>query len=203
LSSSSRIRREIAMSVLRAGEAGGLVRQHENASEGHQSATSLVNSSRKQEKGERWRDREMDEMEEMEEMEGEDHHPGPWADLREEPLERGSLPSPAAARPPRPQRFVFNFPEAWEECLAPFDDLGIHAGQKPSGPLFMAFSMAITGMTTIELAFVAPLVLYVLAWDSLATQFTYLALTTALVSQIPKRFVWRSRPYLAGRAQMP
>jgi len=92
------------MSVLRAGEAGGLVRQHENASEGHQSATSLVNSSRKQEKGERWRDREMDEMEEMEEMEGEDHHPGPWADLREEPLERGSLPSPAAARPPRPQR---------------------------------------------------------------------------------------------------
>jgi len=40
---------------------------------------------------------------------------------------------------------VFNFPEAWEECLAPFDDLGIHAGQKPSGPLFMAFSMAITG----------------------------------------------------------
>jgi len=43
-------------------------------------------------------------------------------------------------------------------------------------------------MTTIELAFVAPLVLYVLAWDSLATQFTYLALTTALVSQIPKRY---------------
>jgi membrane-associated phospholipid phosphatase len=96
---------------------------------------------------------------------------------------------------------VVKFPEAWEERLRAFDDLGIRWLQRPSGPLFLALALAITGCTTIELAFVVPVVLFVTGWDSLATEFTYLALTTALVSQIPKRFLWRSRPYVAGRAQ--
>lgn len=46
------------------------------------------------------------------------------------------------------------------------------------------------------------MVLFVTGWDSVATQFTYLALVTALTSQIPKRFLWRTRPYLANRAQI-
>jgi len=43
-------------------------------------------------------------------------------------------------------------------------------------------------------------VLFFLGYDGIATEFAYLALILALFSQIPKRFVWRLRPYMAGRA---
>lgn len=96
---------------------------------------------------------------------------------------------------------MVKFPEAWDAWLQRADDAIIRWLQRPAGPIFMALSLAITACTTIELAFVVPVVLFVAGWDSLATELTYLALTTALVSQIPKRFLWRSRPYVAGRAQ--
>jgi len=47
---------------------------------------------------------------------------------------------------------------------------------------------------------VAPFILYVLGYDDAATETTYLVLTTAFFSQIPKRFIWRYRPHAVGRA---
>ena len=37
--------------------------------------------------------------------------------------------------------------------------------------------------------------------DDVATESTYLILVTAFFSQIPKRFIWRYRPYVVGRAE--
>jgi len=48
---------------------------------------------------------------------------------------------------------------------------------------------------------VAPFILFVFGWDDVATEVTYLILVTAFCSQIPKRFVWRYRPYVVGRAE--
>jgi len=54
----------------------------------------------------------------------------------------------------------------------------------------------------IEIGIAGPFVLYILGFDGLATEFTYIALILALVSQVPKRFLWRFRPYMVNRAQM-
>lgn len=45
-----------------------------------------------------------------------------------------------------------------------------------------------------------PLMLFTLGADTAGTLATYLMLSLALLSQIPKRFLWRSRPYMVGRA---
>eukprot|EP00769_Ergobibamus_cyprinoides_P002729 gnl/Ergobibamus_cyprinoides/3877.p1 GENE.gnl/Ergobibamus_cyprinoides/3877~~gnl/Ergobibamus_cyprinoides/3877.p1 ORF type:complete len:123 (+),score=20.99 gnl/Ergobibamus_cyprinoides/3877:317-685(+) len=45
-----------------------------------------------------------------------------------------------------------------------------------------------------------PVVLLFAGLDSLATPLIPLMFFAALVSQIPKRFVWRDRPFMAGRA---
>jgi hypothetical protein len=52
----------------------------------------------------------------------------------------------------------------------------------------------------IETGIATPFVLYVLGFDGLATELSYLMLLLALFSQIPKRFLWRYRPYMVGRA---
>lgn len=57
-------------------------------------------------------------------------------------------------------------------------------------------------ITTIEISIAIPMVLYATGWDGLATALTYLAITTTFTSQIPKRFVWRFRPYMVGRAEL-
>jgi len=48
---------------------------------------------------------------------------------------------------------------------------------------------------------VMPYVFFILGWDQLAIEFTYLVLLTTTISQIPKRFVWRFRPYMVHRAR--
>ena len=54
--------------------------------------------------------------------------------------------------------------------------------------------------TTIEFGIMLPFVLHGLGIDSLATLFTYIAVALGIIPQIPKRFIWRSRPYMVGRA---
>jgi membrane-associated phospholipid phosphatase len=103
---------------------------------------------------------------------------------------------------PPQRRFLFIFPERWERWLAPFDDFLIEYCQKPRGLFFTYLSLLITAMTTIEISIAVPMVLYVAGWDGLGTEFTWLALMTTLTSQIPKRFLWRFRPYMVGRAEL-
>lgn len=53
----------------------------------------------------------------------------------------------------------------------------------------------------LEISVAAPIALYVLGWDAVATDILYLSLTLSTLSQIPKRFLWRYRPFMVHRAQ--
>lgn len=62
--------------------------------------------------------------------------------------------------------------------------------------IFKSFSVSVA----IEIIFAVPFILLALGIDGLGTEFTYLGLITAFISQIPKRFVWRYRPWMVQRA---
>lgn len=94
------------------------------------------------------------------------------------------------------------FPVYMERKLKSFDDPIIAFCQRFEGKRWYYFSLFCTGLVSIEFGIAAPLVLYILGYDGLGTEFVYLALLTALISQIPKRFMWRFRPYMVNRAKM-
>jgi len=85
--------------------------------------------------------------------------------------------------------------------LAPIDDALIESLQKPSGPVVYYFNVFLSALTAIETGVIAPYALFVLGYDAAATAVTYLVLVTAFGSQFPKRFIWRFRPYVLGRAE--
>jgi len=99
-------------------------------------------------------------------------------------------------------RAAWVFPVYIEKKLKWFDDPIISFCQRFEGKWWRYFSLFCTGLVSIELGIASPLVLFILGYDGLATEFVYLALLTALISQIPKRFVWRFRPYMVNRAKM-
>lgn len=97
-------------------------------------------------------------------------------------------------------KWLWVFPEHIENKLKVFDDPIIKVCQSLQGKFWKWFSLAVTGVMAIEIGIAVPFVLFFLGYDGIATELAYLALILALVSQIPKRFVWRLRPYMAGRA---
>ena len=107
-------------------------------------------------------------------------------------------------RPPRmnykPRLMALrSFPPPLELWLAPFDDAGIRfaqaAGQGYMGRTLEYLSQFATLASAIELGLAAPLAFYCLAWDGFASWFSYCMLMVVLVSQVPKRFLWRDRPF--------
>ncbi|GAM21850.1 hypothetical protein SAMD00019534_050250 [Acytostelium subglobosum LB1] len=99
------------------------------------------------------------------------------------------------------KRFVYRFPLWMEEKLRRFDDPIIALCQRNTSRAMYYFSLGITAFVAIEIAVMAPFVLFILGQDALATEYTYLALLLALLSQVPKRFLWRFRPYMVHRAK--
>lgn len=106
----------------------------------------------------------------------------------------------ANAEEPPERKWRARFPLAAERFLQPFDDPLIALVQRLEGRWVYWLCMALTGMTAIEVILVAPFVCHVLGLDGLAVELTYLALFTAMLSQVPKRFVWRHRPWMVRRA---
>jgi len=98
--------------------------------------------------------------------------------------------------------YLWMFPVSLEKRLQHFDDPLIKTCQLLRGKLWYYFSLLCTGVVAIEIGIAIPFILFILGYDGLAVEFTYLALVLALMSQIPKRFLWRFRPYMVGRAQM-
>eukprot|EP00743_Colponemidia_sp_Colp-15_P004996 GILK01005382.1.p1 GENE.GILK01005382.1~~GILK01005382.1.p1 ORF type:complete len:449 (-),score=40.32 GILK01005382.1:118-1281(-) len=104
------------------------------------------------------------------------------------------------------QRWVVQFPPKWDRALSQFDDIVIekaqyfhrsHLGLRGKvGVCVELFNQLVTLWTTIEVGFVAPLFFYTVGHDALAGWFSALAFTTAIFTQIPKRFIYRKRPYL-------
>ena len=108
--------------------------------------------------------------------------------------------------PPEDTQFVFLFPRAWEQHVEWMDDAIIAWCQRgadgPMGKLVVFFSKAVTVLTVIEIGFSLPIFLFLLtSADCAALLATYVMLTAAVLTQIPKRFIWRTRPFGAGRAQ--
>ena len=58
-----------------------------------------------------------------------------------------------------------------------------------------------TGFSSIEVGAVVPVVLFFAGADALASWAACLVFAMAFVTQFPKRFVWRRRPFMAGRAE--
>ncbi|GAM19832.1 hypothetical protein SAMD00019534_030070 [Acytostelium subglobosum LB1] len=97
--------------------------------------------------------------------------------------------------------FMRPIPLSMEEFFRRFDDPIIALCQKNTSRPVYYLSLIITSLVAIEIAIATPYILFILGQDALATEFTYLALLLALLSQVPKRFFWRFRPYMVHRAK--
>eukprot|EP01122_Echinamoeba_exundans_P015224 TRINITY_DN712_c0_g1_i5.p1 TRINITY_DN712_c0_g1~~TRINITY_DN712_c0_g1_i5.p1 ORF type:complete len:333 (+),score=40.04 TRINITY_DN712_c0_g1_i5:625-1623(+) len=95
---------------------------------------------------------------------------------------------------------MVEFPNWLEEKLAFIDDPIIRYSQRATARFFFFLNMALTYVMALEISVAAPVALYVLGWDALATEILYLSLLLATMSQIPKRFIWRYRPFMVHRA---
>jgi len=99
------------------------------------------------------------------------------------------------------QRFLYKFPISLERLLQPFDDKVMKFCQRVEGNIWVYIDLILTGMVAIETGIAAPFVFFILGWDGLAIEMSYLMLALSLFSQIPKRFLWRYRPYMVQRAK--
>jgi len=99
------------------------------------------------------------------------------------------------------QKFLVKFPVSMEKRLQLVDNTIIAACQRFHGKFFLFLDLFITGCSAIETGIAAPFCMFVLGWDGAATELSYLMLLTCVLSQIPKRFIWRWRPYMVWRAQ--
>lgn len=97
-------------------------------------------------------------------------------------------------------KYVYHLPQSFEDTWMSFDDFWISICQKFQWRVLKYFCKFVTLITSIEIGITTPYVLYVWGWDFLATVALYIILSVIIVSQIPKRFLFRKRPHVAGRA---
>lgn len=106
----------------------------------------------------------------------------------------------AAPTIPPPTRYQFTFPSSLEQAFSTFDDFFISFCQRRTdGPVHF-FSVALTFFTSIEFALVAPPTLYALGYDSAAGLCSSVLFVLGVISQVPKKFIYRLRPWMVGRA---
>jgi membrane-associated phospholipid phosphatase len=110
--------------------------------------------------------------------------------------------------PPETLRFVFECPPVIDSWLSPFDDAIIAWVQRPlieasalSRSAIVCFARTLSALTVVEIGFAIPLFLLLLEqFDNLAVLACYEMLLMAFLTQFPKRFCWRTRPFVDGRA---
>lgn len=108
--------------------------------------------------------------------------------------------SPSSSPIPPPTRFQLPFPTVLERAFAPLDDRVISFCQSRTDGFIHFFSMALTFFTAIEVSLVAPPTLYALGYDAAAGLCSSVLLVLGVVSQVPKKFIYRPRPWMVGRA---
>jgi len=89
----------------------------------------------------------------------------------------------------------------WEAILEPFDQPLLKACQFKTKGIVYVFSFVLTFLTAVEAGLNWPVVLYALGMDKAARTFSLMLLTLSVFSQIPKRYIWRPRPWMVGRAK--
>jgi membrane-associated phospholipid phosphatase len=102
------------------------------------------------------------------------------------------------------KRWIYEVPVEFQLFFQKFDDSIISLAQWPlSTPLRRSaiyFSKSLTALTAIEFGLIFPSLFYLVRADWLATFSAILTLVTCLISQIPKRFLYRTRPWMDNRA---
>jgi len=98
--------------------------------------------------------------------------------------------------------YVFHFPLAFEDRLKPLDDLITSSIQRFSdSKVIRTVCVAITGCFAIEVGLVMPFLFYCMGLDTFGVLSLGFVLALTLISQVPKRFIWRFRPWHVGRAK--
>lgn len=111
-------------------------------------------------------------------------------------------PPPVASRfilPPR-TRYQFPFPNTLERRFSSFDDSLVALCQRRTDGLIHFLSVSLTFFTSIEVSLIAPPTLYALGYDAAAGLSSSVLLVLGIVSQVPKKFIYRPRPWMVGRA---
>jgi len=100
-----------------------------------------------------------------------------------------------------PEGFGFLFPEALDEYFREFDDRLIERIQwRTDGGVYL-FSWLFTALTSIEASLPFPMILFALGYDVAGSSITMIIFMLTILSQLPKRFLWRTRPWVNGRAK--
>lgn len=116
-----------------------------------------------------------------------------------------SADSPPPAPPPQPHvsartRYQLPFPHTLERLFAPLDDYLISILQRRTAGAVHLFCMTLTFFTSIEVSLVAPPALYALGYDAAGGLAASVLIVLGIISQIPKKFIFRARPWMVGRA---
>ncbi|KAJ3430431.1 hypothetical protein M0812_23438 [Anaeramoeba flamelloides] len=101
----------------------------------------------------------------------------------------------------KPKNYFYEIPSSFELWWYKFDTYWISAFQKYDNNFTYYFSLAVTFSTTIEIAILLPVLCYLNGYDTLANELAWIGFFFMLVSSLPKRFIWRYRPYMRGRAK--
>ncbi|KAK1859835.1 hypothetical protein I4F81_002429 [Pyropia yezoensis] len=99
-----------------------------------------------------------------------------------------------------PPKYLINFPESAEAALRGMDDDGIRRVQARQSRALYALAMILTTLTAVETALAVPGMLFALGYDSAASWLTASLLCLGILSQLPKKLIWRRRPWMSGRA---
>lgn len=97
-------------------------------------------------------------------------------------------------------RYQAPFPRALEAAFAPLDDAAIAVCQWRTAGVVYAFVMVLTFLTAIEALLVFPAALYALGYDTAGGLAANVLIVLGVVSQVPKKFILRARPWMVGRA---
>lgn len=101
---------------------------------------------------------------------------------------------------PPQTRFQLSFPSSFEHLFSSFDDTVIAFCQKRTTGAVLLFSTTFTFFTSIEVSLITPPTLYALGYDRAAGLCASVLLVLGVVSQVPKKFIFRPRPWMVNRA---
>eukprot|EP00184_Porphyridium_aerugineum_P005512 CAMPEP_0184694678 /NCGR_PEP_ID=MMETSP0313-20130426/2546_1 /TAXON_ID=2792 /ORGANISM="Porphyridium aerugineum, Strain SAG 1380-2" /LENGTH=622 /DNA_ID=CAMNT_0027153005 /DNA_START=453 /DNA_END=2321 /DNA_ORIENTATION=+ len=94
-----------------------------------------------------------------------------------------------------------NFPVWLEALFQPIDEPIIALFQKKTKGFAHVFSYLLTFVTAVEAGLPWATILFALGCDFCGRRFAWMLLTLSVVSQVPKRFVFRPRPWMVHRAK--
>uniref|UniRef100_A0A1X7UB14 Uncharacterized protein n=1 Tax=Amphimedon queenslandica TaxID=400682 RepID=A0A1X7UB14_AMPQE len=94
------------------------------------------------------------------------------------------------------------FPELIDDKLCPVDDLLIEIVLSIYSPLAITISRAISAIFSVEVAAFLPYLLIYVGLDRAVLSVLCQSIVLLIISQVPKRLLWRFRPYMINRAKI-